>query len=1019
MKAYSQFLKELPSKKVVFAFGAFQPPTISHELLVKTVDNLATEQKAAKAIYASINEDLKKNPIPPHRKAYYLKRMFPEANIKTAESLIEAAKKLNERYKNAVMVAPSDRVAEYQKLLEKHNGKDYNFDSIMVVSSGQLDPDADTSKLREAVKKGDFELFKESMPQNFTSVDTKRLMNEMRQGMGLELIKEQVKLATDWLRESYYRGEILKIGQVVESKGQQYEIVDRGSNYLVVVDSTGSTHRKWITDVQVVEDYNPANPSDLNTKQVSYKGYTTKNFDTDQQVKAAFDRLIGKPDQDPVAILNLIKATDTYLGVAKQAEAVDDITKQQEKTFGDNLQKSQELLVKLGDIMHHIDYMNHTVHTVQQVKAKYHTGTFADTFGESKIQGVTMISFKQFDKEINELSTTTLSSYKKKAADQATAADKAGDYEKGNKRFSGIIKATKKQFDNDLKKEETEQIDEISQKLAGDYYGAATKKHLDKVGMKPNMYGRIEKDMGKQRKAGVDRALDRVTGARKTNEAATDHYAEAEMHLSKANDADAKGDKKSFHAHMSDHHDSMSEWHDSKGRSASADKHAEKADYHHEKSLSEEVVSEATPYYNKPSFLKKMSRVAKQERQAREKKEKEAKPVKEETDYEYAVSLLDEAIASIDKGEYDYEGAMARTQLQTLVRNSQELINMLTMDENMPEWVQSKVTLAQDYISSVRDYLKSRQELGEETVTESGGPVVFKKGNDHVEKYGDNSFAVYKDGKKTKFYKNLNDAKSSLSESAAINRPDLGMTDGSDVFKYADLARMLGIQQPFAASGERSNDDLEAKYGDTPLPDVKQAMAGKTSQTSQIPLIPLSLHTQKTRYRLGEEVEFEELDEESFYEEIDAVAELEDVIDAYEDKELVIIDEDTDEEYELSELQETEQIDEAISRMERIRRKARFARTKSKREMRTKIALKKTSSMPVLNNRAKRLAINMIKKRMLKKDPNTASVQERERVETFIKSRPQIVQRLARRLVPRVRQVEKARLRGKKYKGTM
>jgi hypothetical protein len=55
----------------------------------------------------------------------------------------------------------------------------------------------------------------------------------------------------------------------------------------------------------------------------------------------------------------------------------------------------------------------------------------------------------------------------------------------------------------------------------------------------------------------------------------------------------------------------------------------------------------------------------------------------------------------------------------------------------------------------------------------------------------------------------------------------------------------------------------------------------------------------------------------------------------------------------------------------------------------------------------------------LKKDPNTASVQERERVETFIKSRPQIVQRLARRLVPRVRQVEKARLRGKKYKGTM
>jgi hypothetical protein len=63
------------------------------------------------------------------------------------------------------------------------------------------------------------------------------------------------------------------------------------------------------------------------------------------------------------------------------------------------------------------------------------------------------------------------------------------------------------------------------------------------------------------------------------------HYDEAEKHLSLANDADAKGDKATFHAHMANHHDAMSEWHESKGRSASADKHAEKADYHHEKSL--------------------------------------------------------------------------------------------------------------------------------------------------------------------------------------------------------------------------------------------------------------------------------------------------------------------------------------------------------------------------------------------------------------------------------------------------
>jgi hypothetical protein len=65
----------------------------------------------------------------------------------------------------------------------------------------------------------------------------------------------------------------------------------------------------------------------------------------------------------------------------------------------------------------------------------------------------------------------------------------------------------------------------------------------------------------------------------------TGHYAKAEEHLSKANDADAKGKPASFHAHMAEYHDELSQWHESKGRSATADKHADKADYHHEKSI--------------------------------------------------------------------------------------------------------------------------------------------------------------------------------------------------------------------------------------------------------------------------------------------------------------------------------------------------------------------------------------------------------------------------------------------------
>ena len=57
---------------------------------------------------------------------------------------------------------------------------------------------------------------------------------------------------------------------------------------------------------------------------------------------------------------------------------------------------------------------------------------------------------------LNELSNDTLASYKKKAGADATTADKEGDTKKADKRFSGIVKATKKQFANDEKKEVAE-----------------------------------------------------------------------------------------------------------------------------------------------------------------------------------------------------------------------------------------------------------------------------------------------------------------------------------------------------------------------------------------------------------------------------------------------------------------------------------------------------------------------------------------------------------------------------------
>ena len=92
---------------------------------------------------------------------------------------------------------------------------------------------------------------------------------------------------------------------------------------------------------------------------------------------------------------------------------------------------------------------------------------------------------------VNELSNELLGNYKKKAGEQASAADKAGDFKKGNKRFSGIVRATKKQFANDVK-EET--LHELNKDTLKSYLNKSTeirkdsKSELKDIEKRPEMY---------------------------------------------------------------------------------------------------------------------------------------------------------------------------------------------------------------------------------------------------------------------------------------------------------------------------------------------------------------------------------------------------------------------------------------------------------------------------------------------------------------------------------------------------
>jgi nicotinic acid mononucleotide adenylyltransferase len=933
MKKYSQLLKELPSKKVVFAFGRFQPPTTGHELLVKAVQKLAASQQADHIIYASKTEDKKQNPLPVSRKVYYLQRMFPGINFRAANeqvrTFIEAAKELNKKYKNIVMVAGSDRVSEYKKLLERYNGTEFNFDTVTVVSAGERDPDSDTAsgmsgtKMRESAKEGNFKEFKKGVPRNLTDLDARRLMNEIRKAYDMTPVKESLNIQVDELREKYFRGEIFNVGDIVMCEDKHYTVVKRGSNHLLLNEvGTEIKVNRWIKDVSLAEKYKETGKEEM---QESLTNKTLKPSSTDQ-IKAA--RIIAttlgadnvEAMSNPKQIVNIglrkirnkalnpesysilqrmLKMAsdigieyDTSLLPSKLKEAYYDKVLSYDVdgkvTEIDVTKETFPTLVVKNMTVGHTLHDDESEHHIRKQKVKYHLG---EANGDPK----------------------------KLARDVAKAA-LAARHAREKEAIAAKHTAEKERI------AEEEQLDEISSKLAGNYYGAATKKHIEKVGVKPNMYGRIEKDMGKNRKAGVDRAMDRITGARKTNE-----------------DVDLSEDIKKEYESLKKH------------------------DIKHLRDMikTQHKIVDTSEFRTKEHAISHYLRA-----KHGNKRVADAFGLKEEVDYEYALQALDEAISTIDKGEYDYEGAMSRTQLQTVIRNSQELIDMLSAEDNMPEWVQSKITLAQDYISSVRDYLKSREELGESALNPK-------------DPHGDYQ------------------AKRKALHDLSLDK---------DVDQKHVQQRRLDLDKEYSK---------HQKEGYIQSADTK---IGKDGKKHTARLIKIGSDSPGERRVTGKDVFSEESDDEEheisdaeIESMVNGITDWEHIIDAYDDDELAIIDDETGEEIHSSLKEEVEELNEVLSRIERIKSKARFARTKTKRMVKAKIALKRSSPQSTINKRARRLAIKNLKMRIAKKPLKSLSVAEKERLEQRVSKMKPILNRIAMRLAPKVRQIEKSRLSHSTY----
>lgn len=185
-------ISEARSTPAVITFGRFNPPTTGHEKLVQKVVSEAKSRRGVPMIFASHSQDKKKNPLSYETKIGLLQTAFGRIVQKSrARTIIEVAKELSGKFDSLVVVVGSDRVAEFQRLLSTYNNKEFNFDTIQVISAGERDPDADdvtgmsASKLRSLAAEGDFEQFKRGLPSKLVR-SAELIYRELRTNMGID-----------------------------------------------------------------------------------------------------------------------------------------------------------------------------------------------------------------------------------------------------------------------------------------------------------------------------------------------------------------------------------------------------------------------------------------------------------------------------------------------------------------------------------------------------------------------------------------------------------------------------------------------------------------------------------------------------------------------------------------------------------------------------------------------------------------------------------------------------------------
>jgi len=297
MKSYKHLVAETRQETTItIALTQMCPPTIGHDKIIKTV----LEGDGQHVVFLGESSQFQ---VDPEQRLAWTKKSYPNVNfVSGVSSIIEAVGKVNGLADHLVVVAGSDKVASYKSILEKYNGTQFQFKSISVVSSGAFDPDSETStsSMRASVLSNDFSNFRRTISENFTENESKKILDEIRLGLGFKRsVDESMEICKT--RDAFYRGQQFLVGQVVKEGDHRFEIIARGSNYVTVVDESGTICKKFVNKLTVVDE------------QMNYGDSLYKGIDlSDSQLADKIRSVISEDVKDPFAMIRVLQNLEEF-----------------------------------------------------------------------------------------------------------------------------------------------------------------------------------------------------------------------------------------------------------------------------------------------------------------------------------------------------------------------------------------------------------------------------------------------------------------------------------------------------------------------------------------------------------------------------------------------------------------------------------------------------------------------------------------------------------------------------------